>query len=228
MNIEQAHIEFQILLDKLATSQLPEFSPELIDYFLNTGSERFVNSRYGRTNIYQAGFEQIQKRTEDLKNLVVPYIGDTVADSDMSVDSNAVMLTLPSDYRFWVRGRAYITRTNCSSVWAPGVKLVKQDKLEPIKVDPFNKSRPNKPIIYFEEGAIKILEGDSFNVTRFQLTYIKNPAKVNSGTYGGTKVEFDLSEHTHKEIIEMAVDIALENIESRRIQTIQNQLQKIE
>ena len=227
MLIDQAQIEFQILIDKLATSQLPEFSPILIDYFLNSGSERFVNSRYGRTNVYQAGFEQIQKRTEDLKSLVVPYTGDTVADSALAEDSNAVVLPLPSDYRFWVRGRAYVERENCTGIWS-GVKLVKQDKIEKARIDPFNKSRPSAPLTYFEEGAIKVLKGDSFNVTRFQVVYIKNPAKVNAGTYGQDRVEFDLSEHTHKEIIAMAVDIALENIESRRIQTIQNQLQKIE
>jgi len=227
MTIDQAHIEFQILLDKLATSQLPEFGPELIDYFLQTGSERFVNSRYGKTNIYQAGFEQIQKRTEDLKNLVVTWTDDTVPDSLDSIDSNAVVMPLPLDYRFWVRGRAKVSREGCSDVWS-GAKLVKQDKLERVRIDPFNKSNVNAPVIYFEEGAIKILEGDSFSIPSFQVTYIKNPAKVNVGTYGADKIEFDLSEHTHKEIIGMSVDVALENIESRRIQTIQNQLHKIE
>jgi len=51
---------------------------------------------------------------------------------------------------------------------------------------------------------------------------------VNVGTYGQPVVEFDLPEHTHKEVVQLAVSIAVENIESQRINTIQQQLTTIE
>jgi hypothetical protein len=48
------------------------------------------------------------------------------------------------------------------------------------------------------------------------------------GTYGIPLSQCELSEHTHKEIIQMAVGIALENLESPRQQTQVTNLQNIE
>jgi hypothetical protein len=228
MTIDQAHIELEISVDKRATSQVPELPPEMKDYFLQTASEMFVKGRYGPNNIYKSGFEQIQKRTEDLKNLVVTWTDDTVPDSIDSVDSDAVVMPLPSDYWFWAKGRTYVDRTNCPSGWSRKIKLVSHDKVEMVRHDPHNKSIADEPIVYFEDGAIKILEGDKFSVTKFQLTYIRRPAKVNIGTYGSDKVEFDLSDHTHKEIVQMAADIIIENVESRRVQTNKQNLMTME
>ena len=38
----------------------------------------------------------------------------------------------------------------------------------------------------------------------------------------------ELSEHTHKEIVQLAVNIAIENIESKRLQTQSEQMKTIE
>ena len=228
MTIEEAHIELEISVDKRSTSQVPELPPEMKDYFLQTASESFVKTRYGKNNMYKSGFEEIQKRTEDLKTLVINWTDDTVPDSINSFDSNAVVMPLPLDYWFWVRGRAYVSRDNCPDGWARGIRLVTHDKLEKVRHDPFNKSVADQPVVYFEEGNIKILEGDKFEVTKFQLAYIKHPAKVNIGTYGQDKVEFDLPSHTHKEIIQLATETIIENVESRRVQTNKQNLMTME
>ena len=77
MTIAEAHIEFDVTLDKRFTSQTPEFPPEIIDYFLREAQARYVKTRYSPNNIYQAGFEEIQKRTDDLRNIVKTVVLDT-------------------------------------------------------------------------------------------------------------------------------------------------------
>jgi hypothetical protein len=51
------------------------------------------------------------------------------------------------------------------------------------------------------------------------LTFLKEPIPMNIGTYGKPKQECELSNHLHKEILQLAIQIALENIQSPRVQT---------
>jgi hypothetical protein len=229
MTIDQAHIEFEVTLDKRYTSQAPEMPPEVIDYFLNEASVRFVKNRYSPNNVYQVGFEELQKRTEDLKALVKT---EDVAIGTVSYeDANygRVNLTgLANPYWFYLRSRILCSKENCADKWCNKPTLTQQDDLGTVLDDPFNKPVFGVPVMYFEDGDIFVVSDDTFTTPSMKLTYLKKPNEVNVGTYGQPAVEFDLSEHTHKEIVQMAADIAIENIESQRIQTIKQQLQTIE
>jgi hypothetical protein len=229
MTIAEAHIEFEITLDKRSTSQAPEMPAEVIDYFLNEAQARYVKTRYNRNNIYQAGFEEMQKRTEDLRSLVVT---DTLPVEDVPYEESGkyyqvVLSETTNQYWFYIRGRAQVTKENCGTIFSR-VKVIQQDDLEKVLDDPFNKPSYSYPIIYFENDNIIVVGDGSFTVDGFKLTYIKEPARVNDGTYGQPVVEFDLPEHTHKEVVQLAADIAIENIESQRIQTIKQQIATME
>ena len=230
MLITDAHIEFEITLDKRSTSVAPEMPPEVIDYFINEAIARFVKTRYAKNNIYKAGFEETQKRTEDLRTLVSTEVQTTIAVP--YEDDNYVQVDIPGFtglYWFYLRMSAYVTKENCGSKYQE-VKLVQQDDLQRVLRDPFNKPVFDKPVAYFENGNILLVSDDSFTITQAKVTYLRAPAIVNVGTYGGTPavVEFDLPDHTHKEIVQLAADIAIENIESQRINTIKQQLATVE
>jgi|1_EtaG_2_1085319.scaffolds.fasta_scaffold00175_9 hypothetical protein len=232
MLIPTAHIEFLITVDKQSTSQVPEMPDEMVDYFLNEAYGRFVKTRYAKNNIYKAGFEEIQKRTEDLKGLVVTELVTTIPvpyelDETAFPAVQAVLTDLTLPYWFYLRSRTLVTRESCSDKWKKP-KLVQQDDLETVLEDPFNKPRTYRPVVYFENGNILIRTDGTFTVPSVKLTYIKEPLPVNLGTYGGAVQEFEISDHTHKEIVQLAADIAIENIESQRIQTLKQQLATIE
>ena len=232
MLIEEAHIEFELTVDKRSTSQVPEFPPEVIDYFLNEAQDRFSKTRYSKNNLYQKSFEESQKRTEDLKALVVT---EEVETTQVTYELNELQFpavqvelrNLPQNYWFFLRGRTKVVRDGCPDIWV-SPKLVQQDDLETVLTDPFNRPTASDPIIYFENGNILIRTDNAFTVPAFKVTYIKEPRRVNVGTYGFPVQEFELSDHTHKEIVQLAADIAIENIESNRIQTIKQQLATIE
>ena len=70
MNISEFHTAILLQLDKSAGLELPHFEPEEREYWLNQAVKRFVKQRYSGVNPKQTGFEQTQKRIDDLRTLV--------------------------------------------------------------------------------------------------------------------------------------------------------------
>lgn len=225
MTIDEAHIEVEITVDKRSTSQAPELPPEVIDYFLNEATARYTKLRYGKNNLYKAGFEEIQKRTDDLKTLVKT---EDINVSLVSTEENTYSVDLDSttnQYWFFIRGRANVNNDRCGTK-TKRVKLIQQDDLNKVLIDPFNKPIYDRPVIYFEDGDVYVVTDGTFTVESFKLTYLKEPQKVDS--LSNPQVQWDMPEHTHKEIVQLACDIIIENIESQRINTIKSQLQTVE
>ena len=61
-------------------------------------------------------------------------------------------------------------------------------------------------------------------ITTYFLTYLKNPSEIKSGDGG----DCELADHTHLEIVRMAVVEALENVEQPRYQSSKIELNEIE
>jgi len=67
------HIAVQHGVDKINSFQADSLLSEEIDLELNKSIMRFVNLKYGKNNMYGQGFEESQKRIDDLRSLVVSY-----------------------------------------------------------------------------------------------------------------------------------------------------------
>jgi len=230
MTVEQLHLEFKVFFDKVDSSSFPEFLDGEIDIYLNEGQERVIKQRYGKNNIYQKAFEESQKRTDDLKNLVktkfvtvtaeLPYtsVGMNIYRADINSLYDDVNLTIPSGdkYQFYLKSLANTCSGSCCG-WEK-VKLVQQDDISIVLLDPFNKPKKGRTVIFFEDGNIFVWAGDD-TVSGFQLTFLKRANQINIGTYGQDKTECELSEHLHKEILQESINIAIENVGSPRVQT---------
>lgn len=225
-------LEFKLTLDKVDSSSYPDFESEEIYFFLNEAQERLVKTRYSRNNIYKAGFEEIQKRIDDLSNIVVTNYASVTSVSTESntfrIDKDSLFTdetqVTPSTetYMFYLRGRPRVVKTGCTSKYINKAKLVQQDDLAYMLEDPFNKPTLLEPIFYFERGDIYVVTDGSFTIDKCKLTYIKKPVLISDST------NCELAEHLHKEIVQLAVNIALETIESPRQQTQGNQLNTTE
>jgi hypothetical protein len=235
MTVQEMHNEFKISMDKVDSSAYPEFLDWEIDYYLNEAQDRFIKNRFGRNNLYVRGFEEIQKRTDDLKALVVskycsigttPYYGlggsfVYRAELDSLFDDVNRTQTSSVDYMLYVKAAAETSKAKCPNKWHK-VKLVQHDDLSSISGDPFNKPSAERPVIFFEDGDIFIWSGQDSEVSNFLVTFVKRPTQINIGTYNSNPVtNCELSEYTHKEIVQYAVKIVIENIESPRSQSNQ-------
>lgn len=211
------HLEFQQRLDKIDSQALPDLLPEEVDSILNRATLRFCKLRYGQNNRFQAPFEQIQKRTDDLLTLVVTDEQDPVAEDALEQGVYRIILdALPSNYMFYLRGRVEVTDPECGTEWM-SLYISQQDDLEKLKVDPFNEPTFTDPLGYFEDGFLKVIPGPEVVVNKARITHLRTPVAVNITST--PKVSSDLPEHTHDEVVELAVKIAIEEIESPRSQT---------
>jgi len=237
MTLTEAHRMFKIYLDKLASESYAEVSSLEIDIFLQNASDEFAKTRYGKNNVYRAGFEEIQKRTDDLRTLVVtrfpeltevPYEDNTYRISTSTLFSDEEkQVSVDEVYWFYLKSRALVNDINCGLKYKE-CKQIQQDDLNKVLKDPFNKPTKDRVILYFESGDIFVKCAETNTIDNFKLTFLKQPARVNVDITRGPIVEFDLPEHTHEEIVKMAVKDAIEVLESPRGNTYQNNLNTIE
>lgn len=118
MTINEMHIAVNLGVQKIASFQMDNFLPQEIDFELNTAMDRFIKQRYSTlSNRYQRGFEQSQKRIDDLRHLVVEskldayYKGETIGFDEFFVDR----VKFPTDYLFLVSVLARI-KYDCSGI----------------------------------------------------------------------------------------------------------------
>lgn len=215
MTILEAHREFKFRLDKMDALNYPNFLPEEIDLVLNNAQERFIKQRYGVNNIKRQSFEETQKRTEDLKNVTVNAVLTPLAYASDNIDLNARFLTLPTNHWFTVQERCNITCTICGSSVTNLVEVIPTSHSEFSKVikDPFKQPTETKVLRLMEAGRVELIS--SCTIVDYRMRYVKQPTPVSITT----NTTFELSEHTHSEIVDLAVSIALEGIEGKRTQS---------
>lgn len=224
MTITEAHIEYRQSLDRADSSAYPDLLTEQVDYFLNEAYNRYIKTRYSGNNPLGTSLEQVQKRTDDLRNFVITNFSATSLNTNEQNIYNVSLTSLFTDenrtvdstntYMLYIRGRAKVTNSKCGSNYT-SVKIYSHDLIDKVLLDPFKQPTIYEPIGYFEGNNLNIVTDGTFTIDNFKLTYLKNPIPVSLTD----NITFETASHTHKEIIELAVYITLENLESQRQQT---------
>jgi hypothetical protein len=229
MTLKELHRNFKIELDKSEISSYPSFLPEEIDYWINNSIERFVKTRYSGRSIDRAGFQQTEKRTDDLRTLVVEKSYDT---SNVIQDvSNSIEVDYPSDYMIMVGESTFITSDASSWPIKNGVKAIQRvdpieatienidSKLQSVLSEHNLRIDSAKPIRLFVNNKVRFYTDGNYRVVKYVMTYIKNPEKLDwySSTVSIDDAITMLPEHTWSEIIVLAVGLALENISDIRL-----------
>jgi len=225
MTVEKFHIAFDIELDKTLDFEYPYISPEQKDYWLNKAQDRFVKQRAFGNNLFRTTFEETEKRIDDLRTIVKKQqVGP-------SLSGQIYTSQLPSDYLYLVRHQCTTSSPLCGIKVVGGLQ-VKNDDINNRKKNPFEKPTNEEPLYYIEgNNIIYEMVDDSFTITNTNITYIKKPTPITNGTeyiVPEAVSQCELPEHTHNEILDIAISMVLENIESQRYQTNANELTKTE
>jgi len=218
MTILEMHNEFKILMDKADSGSAPSFLSEEVDVFLNASIERFITKRAFGNNVRRTGFEENQKRRDDLRN-VISNVGIEVFDTIVGESKpNGSFVSLPNDYRHAINEECMVEDGARISV-----KPITYDRYNKIIDDPFNS--PNENSIYrLDYGNNRFELISPKPIVKYYLRYIKNLDSVSLQN----SINCELADHTHREIIRMAILEALENIESPRYQSSKIELNEIE
>jgi hypothetical protein len=232
------HYRFKIGLDKVDSLSAPNFLPEEIDVFLNDAQDQLIAQKAFNNNTKKEGLEETQKRVDDLKNIITNYNTVTFT-TNASNKPNGVFVNLPSNYRHAIQEEAIVTYTDCNNqtttINAEIIPL-SHDRYNRIIRDPFNV--PSTEIVYrlgyevnLTNEVFELLHAPNTIVSNYILRYIRIPQEIRYGTVyqtPTTDLDCELSEHTHREIVALAVKNALEEIESPRYQTSKIELRDIE
>ena len=112
MNVTEMHLAIQQGVDKINSLQADMLLPEELDIELNKSMSRFLNTKYGKNNKYREGFEESQKRIDDLRTLVKENSGSVTFKEQYSNDVWVDKFRLPSDYLYLVNKRSEILKNS--------------------------------------------------------------------------------------------------------------------
>ena len=112
----------------------------------------------------------------------------------------------PKDNKFLIK------RTLC--------KYVQQDDIYKVLDDPFSSTKASAPLYTIQENFVDLYSTITFLPTTTVIKYLRRPARMRKATGSGS----ELPEHTHDEIVEMAIKSILETIESPRYQSQSNEV----
>lgn len=193
--------------------------------FLNDAYDRFVKQRFTGNNARKVAFEGDQKRIDDLRALLVTSPPTAAAISATNVEiPNSVNYDLPANYMYHVSTYVEDTRTDIENTDKyVGCEVIPNELVSIYSTSGHNNPVIRRPLVVFRKlDVFTIIHEPSTTLGNTVMTYLKQFTEISSG------VDCELTPHTHREIVSMAVGLALEVTESKRFQTNADKLSKIE
>lgn len=226
MTVAEAHIAFKVETDKNAVnigmSGCPSFLPEEIDHWLYTAYLSRIATKFTGNNTLRTPFEGNTKRVSDLEGLVktdkgLSLLSETVSNR-LYLNNFKSSVKYGNDTQdkrmYFINGILHFGNNKIANV-----KLISHENAQN-----FLETYSNKPWI---EDPVAILENNSLIVFvdrdlmtgpyTIDITYLAYPRKINNLDITSTLDE--IPEYMQYEVVKLAADMAIENIESPRIQS---------
>lgn len=116
MNVAQMHLAVQQGVDKVNSLQADMLLPEELDIELNKAMFKFVNLKYGKNNKFNKGFEESQKRIDDLRSLLREAFLPAAFKEQLSSKFWVDTVAFPTDYMYYINSRSKISINNCNPI----------------------------------------------------------------------------------------------------------------
>ena len=234
MTISEMHHAFDLLLDKTNSLQYPSFLPEEKDFWLNQAIRKFVKTRYSGLNSKHEGFEQSQKRIDDLRTLVrevqlaCTKIG-AIKPNGYVLASNGFAGAIFDTQPYWLSLGEEVDIYFTPSTSANATPITKRVGVTDATANDYRWKLDDptaayilhydeaRPLRLFYNNTIEFITDGNYSIPYAYLRFLMKPATVDS--LSTPVVSCNLAEHTHDEIVALAVQMALENIEQPRLES---------
>jgi hypothetical protein len=217
MVTREMHYDFKTKFNKIDSQKNRNLLVPEIDWLLNEAAELFVKKVSNPKTQNNLGFESSQRIIDDIKSIVKPGTW-------LPVTNN--IISLPSDYLYFVRCRVKLSKKNCKSQEAVLYIREHRDLFEESTFYNGNFEWREVNGVYIDQGIQSYTDG-TFTIDEAKLTYIRkwpyfhNAQDFGSGSYvlpsgvtlTGT-VQCDLPAHTHREIVDIAVMLAASGVQT--------------
>ena len=218
MTICDMHIAVYQELMKVGGFAHDNFLPEELDSYLNKAQGRFIKQRFNKlSNPKRQGFEDTAKRLEDLRELVRVGYTDAAQVEPLEQFND---FDLPQDILFMIPGSLRVDIDVCQTQRRVPCRIVESEWLHRMQQIPYAKSLPSSPLAQVYDDQIRVYGSPTFSVKKIIMDYLKKPVVINIFSH----TDCELAEHTHQEIVDLAVNMMLEAMEAPRIQTHTQQL----
>jgi hypothetical protein len=213
-------IQFFVERYNLSSNSNDDKEDDEIYLLLNAAVNRVIKNRFTGNNDRFVPFDGDQKRSDDLRTLIKKSGELTPSVASISEIPNGKKYTIPTDFMFFIKAFCKIGNNwvSCeyvslkdSYVWIQSqynLPIIRQGK-----------------IIYDDATNFTILvDSDNYaTLTNAIIQYLKKPNVISA------LVNCDLPDHLHEEIVEVAVGLAIEEIENpQRYQTHSDKLKTVE
>lgn len=225
MSIIEAHIAFKIELDKNAVnigiSGCPSFLPEEIDYWLYTAYLTKISTKFTGNNALKTPFEGSSKRVTDLEGLIktdksITLLSDSTSNKLTANDFKSTVTygkEIQDKRMFFIDGILHFGSKQAT------VKLISHEQASRFLETYSNKPWIEEPVAVLENNKVIVYVDRDLMQGPYtlDLTYLAYPRRLNNQdiTSGMTEVP----EYVQYEVIKLAADMAIENIESPRVQS---------
>lgn len=213
----------EIELNKLDDG-LTKPTSSITEYFLNVALDKFWKTRYSQNNFKREGFEQTQKRVDDLRTLVkeVSFTNDIT-----KVDNSLYTVSLPTDYVILLGDKAGIAPADgykdpCWNLGEDGDPEVHYSDTIEGQIETIDRIKENslsefhlkyakaKPIRLITNDKIQLHTDGKYKVAVYTMQYLRKPQKID--IHANPFAEYtDMPEHTHLEIVKLAAQLYLQN-----------------
>ena len=196
----------------IAFGGCPAFLPDEIDYWLNQGLYQEINTKFTGNNSSKIAFEGSIKRTHDLENLIKTD-SNVAATKEANINRCFVENLFSGTRMFFID--AVLNFDNKKA----NVQLVSHEVAQKFRKTHNNNPWIETPVGVIEDNTLYVYYDDiAMNSSNYSvdITYVKFPTKVEDLPAAGMD---EIPEYMQFEVVNRAVELALEDIESKRVQT---------
>ena len=223
MDIKEMQYDIKFKLNKIDSEQYKNFRIPELDWAINEAEEIFVKSiAEPRTSNY-LGFEINQRTIDDIRTIVV----NDATIVPIKINNETYKVSLPQDYMFYISANVIISKEKCADRTARAILRQHDDRFEASPFDTSSFEWKEVNIRFYEDG-IKLFTDGTFEIKEVKLNYIRkrkyihnaqdflptSSYKLPSGVILTGTQNCELPEHTHREIVDIAVLILANNLDS--------------
>ena len=227
MDIKEMQYDIKFKLNKIDSEQYKNFRIPELDWAINEAEEIFVKSiAEPRTSNY-LGFEINQRTIDDIRTIVV----NDATIVPTKINNETYKVSLPQDYMFYISANVIISKEKCADRTARAILRQHDDRFEASPFDTSSFEWREVNIRFYEDG-IKLFTDGTFEIKEVKLNYIRkrkyihnaqdflptSSYKLPSGVVLTGTQNCELPEHTHREIVDIAVLILANNLDSPNYQ----------
>ena len=228
MTAKEMHLDFKRKFNKIDSQKNRNLLVPEIDLYLNEAEEIFIKLIAEPRNKSNLGFETNQRTTDDIRTIVVT--------STVVPNPTTKIVVLPAPYRYFVAGSSIISKGKCNNVPAK-LSIIQHD--DESENSPFDKSsfEWRQVNAVFNSDGLKVFTDGTFTVNNVNITYIRKTSYIHnaedfrvggyilpSGVALTGSVNCELPDHTHREIVDIAVMLASSELQTSDYQVKLNKL----